>query len=102
MTYDVAYIHMLVGPNYLPWKRKLINILGSKKLWQLVNGEHKKSIDVKYLVIWEEQCDQARGLIGQTVSDSLQVHIEAEDSQVKLWKTLVSLFDKSDNVYAYT
>ena len=67
----------------------------------LVNGEHKKPIDAQYVIKWEETCDQAREIIGQTVSNSIQVIIEGEDNLVEVWKTLSSLFDKSDNVSAY-
>jgi hypothetical protein len=35
------------------------------------------------------------------VSNSLQVHIEVEDTPIEVWKTLASLFDKSDDVSAY-
>ena len=52
-------------------------------------------------LIWEAKSDQARGLIGQTVVDSLQVSIEAEDSPVQVWQILSSLFDKSGDVSAY-
>ena len=45
--------------------------------------------------------DQARGLIGQIVADNLQVHIEAQENPVEVWKTLATLFDKTDDVYAY-
>jgi hypothetical protein len=107
MTSKLLYVPKLVGPNYIPWKKKLIDIIMSKNLSWLVTSEHKKPIDSKYLVIWEEGCDQARGLIGQTISDSLQLHvevegiqlhIEVEDSPIEVWKTLSSLFDKSDDV----
>ena len=79
----------------------MIDLLRSKNLWSLVNGEQKKPVDVKYLVIWEQRCDQARGLIGQMVSDSLQVSIEAEDSPFEVWKIIASLFDKYDDVSSY-
>ena len=55
----------------------MINVLKSKNLWRIVNDEHKKPADAKDVAIWEDKCDQARGLIGQTVADSLQVSIEA-------------------------
>ena len=45
--------------------------------------------------------DQVRGIIGQTILDSLHVHIEAEDNPIQVWKTLASLFDKNDVVSAY-
>ena len=101
MTSEVASVPELVGPNYLAWKRKMIDVLRSKNLWRIVNDEHKKHVDVKEVAIWKDKCDQTRGLIGQTVADSLQVSIEAEDILVKVWKTLSSLFDKSDDVFAY-
>ena len=63
MTSEVVFVPKLVGSNYLAWKRKMIDVLRRKNLWRLVNGEHKKSTDAKDLVIWEEICDQSRGLI---------------------------------------
>jgi hypothetical protein len=71
MNLEVVFVPKLVGSNYLAWKRKMIDVLRSKNLWRLVNGEHKKPTDAKDLVIWEEICDQARGLIGQMISYSL-------------------------------
>ena len=91
MTSEVAFVPELVGPNYLAWKRKMIDVLRSKNLWRIVNDEHKKHVDAKDGAIWEDKCDQARGLIGQTVADSLQVSIEAEDNSVAAWKTFFSL-----------
>jgi hypothetical protein len=49
MTSEVVYVHELVGSNYLTWKRKMIDVLRSKNLWRLVNGEHKNPIVLK---IW--------------------------------------------------
>ena len=82
ITLEVAYVLELVGLNYLAWKRKMI--LKSKYLWRIVNDEQKKHVDAKYVAIWEEKCDQARGFIGQTVADSLQVSIEAKDNSVEV------------------
>ena len=61
----------------------------------------KKPTYTKGLAICENQCDQARGLIGQTVADNLQVHIEALKDSVQVWKALATLFDKIDGVFAY-
>ena len=71
MTLEVAFVPELVGSNYIAWKRKMIDVLRSKNLWMIVNGEHKKPVDAKDVAIWEEKCDQERGFIGQTVADSL-------------------------------
>ena len=38
---------------------------------RLVNGENKTPTTADDLAIWEAKSDQARGLIGQTVADSL-------------------------------
>ena len=70
MTFEVASVPELVGSNYLAWKRKMIDVLKSKNLWWLVNGEHKTPTVVDDLAIWEAKSDQARGLIGQTVAES--------------------------------
>ena len=84
MTSKIAFVLELVGSNYLSWKRKMIDVLMSKNLWRLVNGEHKTPIIADDLAIWEAKSDQARGLIGQTVADSLQVSIEAEDNPIEV------------------
>ena len=51
--------------------------------------------------MWEDRYDQARGHIGQIVSDRLQEHIEVKDNPIEVWKTLASLFDKSDDIFVY-
>jgi len=66
----------------------------------LVNGEHNNFTDAKDMVILEYRCDQERGIIGQTILDSLQVSIEVEYHLIEVWKILASLFDKSDDVSA--
>ena len=71
MTSKVAFFLELVGSNYLAWKRKMIDVLVSKDLWRIVNSEHKKPVDAKDVVVWEDKFDQARGLIGQTIANSL-------------------------------
>ena len=94
MTFEVASVPELVGSNY-------IDVLRSKNLWRLVNGEHKTPTTDDDLAIWEAKSDQAKGVIGQIVADSLQVSIEVEDNPVQVWKILFSLLDKSDDVSAY-
>ena len=84
MTSEVASVPKLVGSNYLSWKRKMIDVLKSKNLWRLVNREHETLAAANDLTIWEAKSDQARGFIGQTIADSLQVSIEAEDSLVQV------------------
>ena len=56
----------------------------------MVNTRHLLDNDFS---IWESKSDQARGLIGQTVVDSLQVSIEAEDNSVQVLQILSSLID---------
>ena len=84
MTSEVASVPELVGSSYLSWKRKIIDVLRSKNIWRLVNGEHKTSTVADDLAIWEAKSDKARGLIHQTIADSLQVSIGAEDSSVQV------------------
>ncbi len=53
------------------------------------------------IVKWEEICDQAKWIIGQTISDILQVSIEAEDNSIEVCTNISFLFDRSDAVNAY-
>ncbi len=101
MNSQIHNVPELVGPNYLQWKRKMIDVLRSRNLWRLVDGKQPKPTDADELVIWEERYDQARGLIGQTVADNLHVHIEALEDPIQVWKALATLFDKTDGVSAY-
>ena len=47
MILEVAFVSELVGPNYLAWKRKMIDVLRSKNLWRIVNDEHKNLLMLK-------------------------------------------------------
>ena len=60
-----------------------------------------KPTNAQALIKSEEKFYQARGIIGQTVSDSLQVSIEEKDNPIEAWEILASLFDKSDDVSTY-
>ena len=85
MTSEVASVPKIVGSNYLAQKRKIIDVLRSKNLWRIVNGEHKTPTTADNLAIQEAKSDQTSlGLIGQIVADSLQVSIEAEESPVQV------------------
>ena len=57
MTSEVAYVLEFVGSNYLAWKTKMIDVLKSKNIWRLVNGEHKKPTNAQAVIKWEEKCD---------------------------------------------
>ena len=76
MTLEVVSIPALVGSSYLSWKRPMFDVLRGKNLWTLTKGDLSKPTDPKLLEIWEDRCDQARGLTGQIVLDSLRVHIK--------------------------
>ena len=57
MSSKVAYVPKLVGPNYLAWKRKMIDVFRSKNIWRIVNDENKKHVDAKDVAKWEEKFD---------------------------------------------
>ena len=57
MIFKVAYVPELVGSNYLAKKRKMIDVLKSKNIWMLVNGEHKTPTAADDLAIWEAKSD---------------------------------------------
>lgn len=66
MILEVLYVLTLVGSIYLSWKRKMIDL----HLWRLAKGEQMKTTNANELEIWEDRCDQVRGLIVKTVLDS--------------------------------
>ena len=64
----------------------MIDVLRSKNLWRLVKGDQTKPTNVKDLEKWEDQIDKARGFIGKTISDNLQIHIEVRISPLRYGK----------------
>ena len=58
MNSQIHNVPELVGPNYLQWKRKMIDVLRSRNLWRLVDGKQPKPTDADELVIWEERYNQ--------------------------------------------
>jgi hypothetical protein len=99
MKSKVVSIPKLIGTNYVSWKKNMIDILRGNNLWCIVNGDNKKPVDAKELVVWEKCCEYTRGLIGKTILDSLHIHIEVEDNPIKVWKKLASFYDKNDDAY---
>ena len=79
----------------------MVYILRIKNLWFLFHSETKQ-INGKDLDTWEDRCDQARGLIIETIYDSLHVHTKDKDNSIEVWKNLASLFDKNVDVSAYS
>ena len=71
MSSKVVSNPKLIGSNYLSWKRKIIDVFRSKNVWRLAKGDQTKLVNSKDLEIWEDRCDQVRGLIGQIVSNNL-------------------------------
>ena len=101
MNSEFVSFYELTSTNYLIWKINKIDIFKGKNLWCIVNGENNKPLNSKYLATWKEICEQARGLINQMASYSLQVHIEVEDNPIEAWKNLAFLYDKYDDVSSY-
>ena len=55
--------------------------------------EKKEPTDDKKIK-WENRCDEARGLIGMSISTDLRFHISDLDEPDKAWKKLESVFGK--------
>ena len=50
---------------------------------------------------WENKNDQAHGLIGMPISPNLRFHLEGEDSPIKAWEKLNSVFGIKNEIRSF-
>ena len=49
--------------NYLSWKYRMEDVLGSRKLFIITSGKETKPTDDDKKIKWVNRCDEALGLI---------------------------------------
>ena len=59
------------------------DLLRSKGLYRITLGTYSAPNDDENKAKWENKNDQARGLIGMSISPDLRFHLDGEDSPVK-------------------
>eukprot|EP00253_Pinus_taeda_P017505 PITA_17505 len=71
---------ILDSTNYFQWVSYMEDLLRSKGLYRIATGQKKKPKDEDKVAKWENRQDQARGLIGMSISPDLRFHIAELDT----------------------
>ena len=66
---------ILDSTNYFQWWSYIVDLLKSKGLYRIASGQETKPKDEDKAAKWENMQDQARGLIGMSISLDLRFHI---------------------------
>jgi hypothetical protein len=70
------------------------DLLRSKGLYRITLGEEKEPTDVDKKVKWDNRSDEARGLIGMSISPDLRFHLKEIDEPDEAWEKIGSMFGK--------
>ena len=85
-------IVLLTSINYFQWKSHMEDLLRSKGLYKITLGIETTPDDDKKKDKWENKNDQDHGLIGMSIWLDLRFHLDGEDSPVKAWEKLNTVF----------
>ena len=83
----------LNSENYLVWKTLMEDILYSKDLYELVEGD-KAKLAGKTEVEWTRMKRKIVALIKQRLNLSVYPHVDKETNAQSLWKKLVDLYER--------
>ena len=71
---------ILDSTNYFQWWSYIVDLLRSKGLYRIATGQETKPKNEDKAARWENRQDQARGLIGMSISPDLRFHIAELDT----------------------
>ena len=74
------------------------DVLRSRGLFRINSGKETKPTDDDKKIKWANRCDEARILIGISISTNLQFHISGIDEPDKSWEKLESVFGKHNEI----
>ena len=77
------------------------DLLRSKEIYIITLGTKTTPDDNENKPNWENKNDQARGIIGMSISRYLRFHLKGEDSPVKAWEKLNSIFGIKNEIQAF-
>ena len=66
---------ILDSTNYFQWWSYIVDLLRSKGLYRIATGQETKPKDEENAAKWENRQDQARGLIGMSISPVSYTHL---------------------------
>jgi hypothetical protein len=67
---------LLTSNNYFQWKSHMEDLSRSKGLYRITLGKEKEPTDDDKKVKWANRSDEARGLIGMSISPDLRFHLK--------------------------
>ena len=70
------------------------DVLWSRGLFKITSGKEIEPTDDDKKIKWENRCDEARGLIGMSISTDFLFHISGIDEPNIAWEKLESMFGK--------
>ena len=77
------------------------DVLRSRRLFRTTSGKEIEPIDDDKKIKWTNRCDEARGLIGMSISTDLWFHISRIDEPNKAWENLESVFGKHNESWGH-
>ena len=98
---EIKRIFLLNGVDYFQWKSHMENLLRSKGFYRITLGTETAPDDEKKIAKWDNKNDQARGLIGMSISPDLRFHLDGLDSPVEAWEKLHKVFGLKNEIRAY-
>jgi hypothetical protein len=72
-------IALLTSTNYFQWKSPMEDLLRSKGLYRITLGTETAPDEDEKKAKWENKNDQARGLIGMSISPDLRFHLDGKE-----------------------
>eukprot|EP00253_Pinus_taeda_P013591 PITA_13591 len=87
--------------NYFQWASYMEDLLRSKGLYRIATGQEKKPKDEDKVSKWENRQDQARGLIGMSISPDLRFHIAELDTPHEALEQITKVFGIKNEIRAH-
>ena len=93
---SIIEIEKFNSPNFELWKLKLEDLLVDQEQWIAVDPGTKPTVTSQE--DWDKLERRARSTIRLCLSDSVLLNVSGEDSAVKLWEKLGSLYQSKSLV----
>ena len=89
---------ILTSSNYFSWKYHMEDVLRSRGLFIITSGKETEPTDDDKKIKWANRYDEARWLIGMSISTNLRFHVFRIDETDKAWEKLESVFGKHNEI----
>jgi hypothetical protein len=76
------------------------DLLRSKGLYRITLGKEKEPTDADNKVKWDNRSDEARGLIGMSISPDLRFHLKEIEDPNEAWENIETVFGKLNIILA--